>query len=153
MKIGELAKRSGSNVETVRYYERIGLLAPPARTDANYRNYSPADVQRLSFVRRARNLGFTLDDVRELLTLADDGAQSCAAIDALAARHRTAVHRKIADLTALGTELDRVVESCGQGVVADCHILEALAGGATVLLATRRGPLPSQHAASDLKVL
>lgn len=128
MKIGELAKRSSSNVETVRYYERIGLLTPPARTDANYRSYSPADAQRLSFIRRARNLGFTLDDIRELLTLVDDRNQSCAAVDALAVRQQMAVQRKIADLTALEGELKRVITSCGQGVVADCRILELLSG-------------------------
>ena len=126
MKIGEIAQRSGSNVETVRYYERIGLLTPPARTDANYRSYSEADAQRLSFIRRARDLGFSIDDVRELLTLDEDRDRSCAVVDEIAARHLGAVQRKIATLTALRAELSRVIDSCGQGAVADCQILKSL---------------------------
>lgn len=126
MKIGELANATATNVETVRYYEKIGLLPPPARTSSNYRAYGDAHLARLSFIRRARDLGFTLDAVRELLTLSDDKSQSCEAVDGIARVHLGEVDRKIADLTALRTELARVLGSCRHGTVADCQIIETL---------------------------
>lgn len=127
MKIGELASATGTKVETVRYYEKIGLLPPPARTSANYRAYDHDHLARLSFIRRARDLGFTLEAVRELLTLSDDKDQSCDAVDAIARVHLTEIDRKIADLRALRGELDRVIGSCRHGTVADCKIIETLA--------------------------
>ena len=108
MKIGELASATATKVETVRYYEKIGLLAPPARTSANYRAYGKEHLARLSFIRRARDLGFTLEAVRELLTLSDDKARSCEAVDSIARVHLADIERKISDLAALRTELDRV---------------------------------------------
>jgi DNA-binding transcriptional MerR regulator len=102
------------------------MLAAPARTHTNYRSYAPDHIARLSFIRRARGLGFTLDDVRELLDLASDADQSCEAIDAMAVRQRDAIDRKISDLTALRQQLDGVIEACGQGRVAQCRIVEAL---------------------------
>lgn len=126
MKIGELARAMATNVETVRYYERIGMLPAPARTHANYRSYAPEQIARLSFIRRARTLGFTLDDIRELLALASDANQSCEAVDAMAVRHRDAINRKIADLTALRHQLDDVIDGCSQGRVGQCRIVEAL---------------------------
>ena len=126
MKIGELAGATATNVETVRYYERIGLLPPPARTHANYRAYGPAHLARLSFIRRARDLGFTLEAVRDLLNLSDDAARSCEAVDGIARVHLTAVDQKIGDLIALRTELDRVISLCRHGTVADCKIIETL---------------------------
>jgi Cu(I)-responsive transcriptional regulator len=126
MKIGELARATATNVETVRYYERIGMLAAPARTHTNYRSYAPDHIARLSFIRRARKLGFRLDDIRELLDLAADANQSCEAIDAIAVRQRDAIDRKISDLTALRQQLDGVIEACSQGRVAHCRIVEAL---------------------------
>lgn len=134
MKIGELASATATKVETVRYYEKIGLLPPPARTSANYRAYGPEHLARLSFIRRARDLGFTLDTVRELLTLSDDKAQSCEAIDLIAQSHLTEIDRKIGDLTALRSELDRVLGSCRHGTVGDCKIIETLAPRAKALL-------------------
>ena len=107
MKIGELATATATKVETVRYYEKIGLLPPPARTSANYRAYGNDHLARLSFIRRARDLGFTLEAVRELLTLSDDKDQSCDAVDGIARIHLTEIDRKIADLSALRGELDR----------------------------------------------
>ena len=94
--IGELAKATGTKAETVRYYERIGLLPEPARTSGNYRAYSRPHLERLSFIRRARDLGFSLDQVRALLRLADDREQSCAEVDRIAKLHLTEVDRKIA---------------------------------------------------------
>jgi len=127
VKIGELANATSTKVETVRYYEKIGLLPPPARTAANYRAYGAAHLARLSFIRRARDLGFALEAVRELLTLSDNNAQSCEAVDGIARIHLTEIDRKVADLTALRTELDRVLGSCRHGTIASCKIIETLA--------------------------
>ena len=126
MKIGELASATATKVETVRYYEKIGLLPPPARTSGNYRAYGSEHLARLSFIRRARDLGFTLEAVRELLTLCDDKDQSCEAVDGIARAHLNEIDRKVADLTALRNELDRVIGSCRHGTVADCKIIETL---------------------------
>jgi Cu(I)-responsive transcriptional regulator len=127
MKIGELARLTGTKVETIRYYELIGLLPAPARTAGNYRAYGNEHRQRLAFVRRARDLGFSLDQVRELLGLADKRDQSCDAVDQIARAHRDTVDRKIAELRALRKELDRMIGQCRHGVVADCLIIEVLA--------------------------
>jgi DNA-binding transcriptional MerR regulator len=127
VKIGELAKATTTKVETVRYYEKIGLLSSPARTSANYRAYGSEQLARLSFIRRARDLGFTLEAVRELLTLSDDKAQSCEAVDVIAQSHLTEIDRKIGDLTALRGELDRILGSCRHGTVGNCKIIETLA--------------------------
>ena len=127
MKIGELASATATKVETVRYYEKIGLLPPPGRTSANYRAYGIEHLARLSFIRRARDLGFSLDDVRELLTLADDRDKSCAAVDLIASGHLTEVERKIADLELMRDELHRVIGSCRKNTVDECKIIETLA--------------------------
>ena len=126
MTIGQLAKATGTVVETIRYYERIGLLPKVVRTAGNYRSYGHSEVARLSFVRRARDLGFSLDQVRTLLSLADDRGLPCGEVDAIAKEHLVAVERKIADLTALRSELSSLIEQCGRGTMADCRILEAL---------------------------
>jgi Cu(I)-responsive transcriptional regulator len=128
--IGKLARATGAKVETVRYYERIGLLGAPARSEGNYRLYDAAALARLSFIRRSRDLGFSLDEVRQLLALSDDRERSCSAVDELARTHLDAVDRKIADLQALRRELDSLVRQCGRGTIADCRIVEALAPGA-----------------------
>jgi Cu(I)-responsive transcriptional regulator len=124
--IGDLAKATATKVETIRYYERIGLLPAPARTSGNYRAYGPDHLGRLSFVRRARDLGFSIGRVRELLGLADDRDRSCEAVDAIAREHLREVERKIADLTALRRELDGLIGQCRRGTVAECRIIEAL---------------------------
>lgn len=124
--IGHLARETGTKVETIRFYEKSGLLPTPSRTDGNYRSYDEAHLNRLSFIRRARELGFSLDQVRTLLTLSDDRGQPCAAVDAIATEHRAEVERKIADLQSLKAELDRMIDQCGCGVVADCRIIESL---------------------------
>lgn len=124
--IGQLAKATGTKVETIRYYERIGLLGTPKRTAGNYRAYSRAHLNRLSFIRRSRDLGFSLDQVRALLDLSDDHAKPCEAIDDIAKAHLEEVDRKIADLQALRRELDLMITRCRCGTVADCQIIEAL---------------------------
>jgi DNA-binding transcriptional MerR regulator len=126
MRIGELAGATATKVETVRYYEKIGLLPPPARSGANYRAYGSDHLARLSFIRRARDLGFKLDAIRELLALSDDRFQPCAAVDAVASTHLRETDRKIRDLKALRGELARVLASCGRGSVGECKIIETL---------------------------
>ena len=124
--IGELGKTTGTKVETVRYYERIGLLPKPSRTSGNYRSYGEKELARLSFIRRARDLGFPLDQVRALLALSDERNRDCATVDALARDHLAEVERKIADLEALHRELTVLLASCRGGTVAQCRIIEAL---------------------------
>jgi Cu(I)-responsive transcriptional regulator len=123
--IGKLASATGVNVETIRYYERAGLVSPPARTDGNYRSYGSDDVARLRFIRRTRDLGFSLEQIRALLSIAGQRDSSCGTVDVIATEHLTEVDRKIADLTALRRELADAVTSCKGGTVAECRILEA----------------------------
>lgn len=125
--IGSLARETGTKVVTIRYYEKIGLLAAPQRTPANYRTYEPEHLDRLRFIRRCRDLGFTLDQIRELLRLSSDEDKDCAEVDHLAAAHLSAVEQKIADLSRLSEELQRIGRLCqGGGRIADCQIVEAL---------------------------
>ncbi|HZG27881.1 MULTISPECIES: MerR family transcriptional regulator [Agrobacterium] len=124
--IGYLAKKTGTKVETIRFYEKNGLLPEPGRTEGNYRAYDHAHLNRLSFIRRARDLGFSLDQVRGLLRLSDDRDQSCKAVDEIANEHRAEVERKIRDLQALKAELDNIIDQCSCGTVADCRIIESL---------------------------
>lgn len=130
MNIGELARATDSKPETIRYYERIGLLPVPPRTGGNYRDYSAAHVSRLAFARRARDLGFSIEQVRALLDLADHKEQSCEAVDAIAREHLVQVKRKLADLAALRRELELLIGQCRHGTIAECRILEALVPGA-----------------------
>lgn len=124
--IGHLAKATSTKVETIRYYERIGLLAAPDRTVGNYRSYGADDLARLSFIRRARDLGFTLDQVRALLGLADKQDSECAAVDVIAREHLDTVERKLADLEALRVELRDLIGRCKRGKIAQCRIIGAL---------------------------
>ena len=127
LSIGELGRRAGAKVETIRYYERIGLLPAPARTEGNYRAYGEAELNRLSFIRRARDLGFSIEQVRDLLALSDRRDQSCATVDELTRVHLAEVERKIADLEALRRELSALLSQCRQGTISTCLIIEALA--------------------------
>ena len=124
--IGDLARSTGTKVNTIRFYEECGLLPQAERTGSGRRIYRDADTQRLTFIRQGRNLGFPLDAVRELLTLADDPAQPCEAIDRIARVHLAEIDQKIANLSALRAELDRLLGSCDHGTVANCKIIETL---------------------------
>lgn len=126
MKIGDLARATGTKVETIRFYEAEGLLPSPARSDSNYRIYEQGHLVRLSFIRRSRDLGFTLDQVRTLLHLADDRDAPCAEVDAITTAHVAEIDRKLADLQALRGELVRRLDSCAGSTIADCRIIEAL---------------------------
>jgi DNA-binding transcriptional MerR regulator len=125
--IGELARIAGAKVETIRYYERIGLLPSPARTRGNYRAYGRSHLERLSFIRRGRELGFSLDVVWDLLRLSDDRKRSCAEIDELARVHLADVENKLADLVGLSRVLHQLIDQCQHGTVADCRIIQVLA--------------------------
>lgn len=133
MRIGELARLTACNVETIRYYERVGLLPRPPRSAARYRLYDGADVCRLAFVRRARELGFTVDEVRNLLALAvADREDTCAEVRRLAAGHLADIRAKIADLRALERALSDAVRRCDTGELAGCPLIDTLsAAGAT----------------------
>lgn len=126
MKIGELSRATGTNIETIRYYERIGLLPAPGRTAGNYRSYSGAHRDRLAFVRHSRELGFTIDEIRSLLDLSDHPDRDCGEADRIATRHLEQVEGKIAGLTLLRDELTRIVGRCRGGLAGDCRVIEAL---------------------------
>ena len=127
IQIGELSRRTGCNIVTIRYYEQIALLPAPARSAGRYRVYDTADVRRLAFIRRARELGFTLDEVRTLLSLsADDGQDTCANVREVAERHLADVRAKIADLQAMEHVLADAVRRCAAGEVPGCPIIDAL---------------------------
>ena len=127
IRIGDLARQTGCNIETIRYYERIGLLPRPPRNAARYRVYELADRRRVGFVRRARELGFTLDEVRALLALSgSDGEDTCAQVRQLAAGHLADIRAKIADLRALERVLYAAVRGCDAGEPPRCPLIESL---------------------------
>ncbi|MGH8713066.1 MAG: MerR family transcriptional regulator [Casimicrobiaceae bacterium] len=123
--IGELSKRTGCNIETIRYYERIGVVpAPPRR--GRYRSYGADDVRRLRFVRRLRELGFTLDEVRALFGLAAGGQGSCSSARSLAAAHLLDIKARIADLRRMERVLADAVQACDAGSDAGCPLIDSL---------------------------
>ena len=125
--IGTLSRHTGVNIETIRYYERTGLMRKPARTAGGYRTYAPVDAQRLLFIRRTRDLGFSLDEVRRLLSLADQKSRSCRSVHALAVQHLADIRVKIADLRRMEKVLVEMVAACAEGTLPQCPLLEALA--------------------------
>lgn len=126
MRRGELAERSGCNIETVRFYERQGLLPAPPRTAGGHRDYAREHLKRLTFIRRARDLGFALDQVRALLALADSRGGTCAEVKAMTLAHLADVRRKIDDLEKLGRTLEDMASQCDGGAVPECPIVDAL---------------------------
>ncbi|WP_111559868.1 MerR family transcriptional regulator [Paracoccus sediminilitoris] len=124
--IGETSKRTGVKVPTIRYYEQIGLLPAPGRSAGNQRVYDAAMLERLAFIRHARDLGFPLSDIQDLLAMADDPDRSCAAADVIATRQLASVKARIARLTALQQELERMLTQCSHGTIADCRVIEVL---------------------------
>lgn len=123
--IGKLSKATAVKVETIRYYERIGLLGTPSRTDAGYRTFSERDAARLRFIKRGRELGFSLEEIRTLIELADQPGRSCGEVDRLVLEHLAEVRQRIADLRRLEAELQRLA-GCSESSVAECRIIEAL---------------------------
>ena len=126
--IGALGARTGVKVETIRYYEQVGLLPPPERSDGNQRRYGTAHVERLAFIKHARDLGFPVEGIRALLKLSDTPGMACDEAHAIASAHLSDVRHKIARLRSLETELERIAATCSGGVAAcDCAVIEALA--------------------------
>lgn len=125
--IGELSRRTGLNIETIRYYERIGMTPPPPRTASGRRIYGQAETRALAFIRRARELGFTLAQIRVLLTLSGGhGREACAEVRKLAADHLAEVRAKITDLKAMEGLLATAVSRCDDGELSGCPLIDAL---------------------------
>lgn len=124
--IGKLGEAAGVKVPTIRYYEQIGILPEPERSAGNQRLYSGKALERLGFIRHARDLGFTLAAIRDLLSLSDKPDQSCAAADIIAKEQLAAVNARLAQLTGLKSELERMIRQCAQGTIADCRVIESL---------------------------
>lgn len=126
MMIGDLASATGTKVNTIRFYEEIGLMLPAVRTDSGRRTYAPSDLERLRFIRHARELGFDTQEIRSLLALGDQPERECSEVTDIAVRHLSVVNEKISRLIMLRDELDRVARSCAGGTVAQCRILESM---------------------------
>lgn len=128
IKRGELARRSACNLETIRYYETIRLMPPPARTKSGHRLYSPENQQRLRFILRARELGFSIAEIRSLLSLVDSGSYTCGEIHGITQDHLHSVSKKITDLKKLQRTLITISNDCAAGDEPDCPIVETLIG-------------------------
>jgi len=124
--IGALARHTGTNVETIRYYERMGLWAAPSRSEGGYRLYEAGHLKRLNFIRRARLLGFSIGEVRTLLRLADERQRPCAEARVVAEAHLADVRSKIADLRTMERVLKATVARCADGAGSHCALIDAL---------------------------
>ncbi len=124
--IGQAAAAAGCKVQTLRYYEQIGLLPHPLRSEGNQRLYRRADVDRLLFIRHARDLGFSLQAVRDLLSLVDQPDQACDAADAIAKTQLVEVEQRIDRLLALKAALEGMIRQCSGGKISDCRVIQAL---------------------------
>lgn len=125
--IGRLARETGCKVPTIRYYEQIGLIEPAVRTAGNQRRYSDAHLARLGFIRHARDLGLPLDAIRELVELSGHPEQPCAEADRIAREHLDKIRERIARLTRLEAELERIATRCAGDHVGECYVIESLA--------------------------
>ena len=123
---GALAAKSGCNIETIRYYEQIGILPHPPRSSGGHRLYGQTLVKRLNFIRRSRELGFTLEEIRDLLRLVDGGKYTCGQVETLAREHVRDIRRKIADLKKLKTVLEEMASHCSGGTIPECPIIDTL---------------------------
>ena len=124
--IGQLSKETGCKIETIRYYEKIGLLAEPQRTTGGHRLFEDEQLKRLTFIRRCRELGFTLDNVRDFLTLVDDDSITCGEVESLTREHLNEIEDKIKDLKAMKKVLAEMLSQCPGGTRTDCPIMDAL---------------------------
>jgi DNA-binding transcriptional MerR regulator len=124
--IGDLARLTGVKIPTIRYYEGVGLLPEPSRTESNRRKYDDRAVNRLKFIRHARELGFEVDAIRELLDLAEQPQRSCVKVDALAREHLQAITSRIERLTALKAEVENMIKACAKGRIAKCRVIDVL---------------------------
>lgn len=125
--IGELAKRTNTKVQTIRYYEDIGVMPKAVRAANNRRLYDDNHLKRLTFIRHSRELGFSLGDIRNLLELSDQLDRPCGEVDAIAREHLSTVENKIASLRVFQAELTRMINNCSGGTISDCRIIQVLA--------------------------
>ena len=125
--IGDLAKTSGVKVPTIRYYEQMGLMTASERTEGNQRRYTHTESDRLTFIKHARDLGMTIEAIRELLDLSQHPEKPCADADRIAVEQLRAVRTKIDNLRKLEAELERITTHCHNGQVRDCYVIRALA--------------------------
>ena len=149
LRIGELAKRTNCQIETIRYYEREGLLHAPERTDSNYRLYQDAHVERLRFIRQCRSLGMALDEIRTLLQFCDQPEKNCGRVNELLDEHIGHVARRVAELKTMEKQLKELRRRCIQARAAkDCGILNELAQAANsaILKEPRTGHMSGTHA-------
>ena len=121
--IGEISARVGVKVPTIRYYEKMGLLAEPSRSSGNQRRYSQKELEQLGFIKHARDLGFPLDTIRSLISLSQTRHNDCSTVDELASQHLQQVRNRLSLLTKLETELERIVGGCQAGVVKQCYVI------------------------------
>ena len=126
LSIGKLSKQSGVNIETIRYYEKIGVMPAPGRSAGGFRIYGPDHLKRLSFVRRGRQLGFSLDEIRNLLRLVDGHGHTCAEVHALMLSHLAEIRRKLRDLRRLQRAMVEMAARCSGESVPECPIVDAL---------------------------
>ncbi|AJY47405.1 MerR family transcriptional regulator [Martelella endophytica] len=126
LSIGELSRRTGVKVPTIRYYETSGLIRPAERSEGNQRRYGEDELERLAFIRHARDLGITIDAIRELLELSAHPEEPCARADVIAREHLDAVRARIARLRRLEDELERIVSRCDGHAVGDCYVIRSL---------------------------
>jgi DNA-binding transcriptional MerR regulator len=125
--IGGLSRQTGVKVPTIRYYESVGLLPAPERSESNRRLYGAETVERLRFIRHARELGFEVDAIRQLLDLSDQPERSCAEADSIARRHLADINSRIKRLGALKREIHRMIDECAKGRIAECRVIDVLA--------------------------
>jgi MerR family mercuric resistance operon transcriptional regulator len=141
LSIGELSGRTGVNIETIRYYERVKMLPAPPRTSNGRRVYGPTEIRSLAFIRRSRELGFTLDEIRALLALsAEDANNTCGEVRQVAARHLADIRAKIADLRAMARVLADAVQRCDVGEMPGCPLIDTLSASTPLHLVARRSP-------------
>ena len=124
--IGSLSAETGVNIETIRYYERIALMPAPPRTEGRQRVYDAGHLKRLTFIRRTRELGFSVEEIRGLLRLVDGGSYTCAEVNEITVQHLDDIHRKVADLKKLSRVLGNMASQCSKGQVPECPIIDAL---------------------------
>lgn len=135
--IGELSRRSGVNIETIRYFEKVGLIAVPPRTQGGHRVYDEAQVRALGFIRRARELGFAPADVRAMLDLGGPADAPCARVRDIAAHHLDRVRAKMRDLAALEALLASTIERCSGGAASDCAVIDMIEDAAAGSISPR----------------
>ncbi len=127
LSIGDLSRRTGTKIPTIRYYEQIGLIEAPERSPGNQRRYAKSALERLSFVRHARALGLPLDAIRDLIRLSENPAMPCSDAHEIAASHLTSTRKRIAQLRRLEKELTRIASVCDADQIGDCNVIRALA--------------------------